>query len=150
MAIWRKWRTTWKKLERVFCHWIYFHLSSKIFLWPSDGGHRPHGFVTDWDFSKSQSYTCWQHLAVKSTSRLGLCDSLWKTRFHTRRLRAAHQRTKAKCKVVKQKSSSAWAHCVFFSRPTNISDYELGSLQITTYRDGRRLSHSVYVEWDND
>ena len=28
-------------LERVFCCWIYFHLRSKIFFWPSHGGH-PH------------------------------------------------------------------------------------------------------------
>jgi len=36
------------ELERVFCRWIYFHLRSKIFFWPSYGGGRsppspPHG-----------------------------------------------------------------------------------------------------------
>ena len=85
IAIWRKGRTTWMELERVFCHWNYFHFSSKIFYGRLTGGDRLHGSVTDWDFSQSQSYTCWQHLAVKSTSHLGLlCGSLWTTRFHTR------------------------------------------------------------------
>jgi len=30
-------RTTRTELERVFCHWIYFHLRSKIFSWLSWG-----------------------------------------------------------------------------------------------------------------
>ena len=33
-AIRRKRRTTRTEL-RVFCRWVYFHLYSKIFLWPS-------------------------------------------------------------------------------------------------------------------
>ena len=35
MAILRKRRTTRKELEKVFCRWIYFHLRSQIFFWPS-------------------------------------------------------------------------------------------------------------------
>jgi len=31
-------QTTRMELERVFCRWIYFHLCSKIFLWPSCRG----------------------------------------------------------------------------------------------------------------
>jgi len=33
------------ELDRVFCRWIYFHLRSKIFFWPSyagGGGDRLH------------------------------------------------------------------------------------------------------------
>jgi len=41
IAIWRKGRTTWMELERVFCHWNYFHFSSKNILWPSYGGRSP-------------------------------------------------------------------------------------------------------------
>ena len=26
------------ELDRVFCRWIYFHLRSKIFFWPSYAG----------------------------------------------------------------------------------------------------------------
>jgi len=37
MAIRRKRRTTRTEL-RVFCRWVYFHLYSKIFLWPSSRG----------------------------------------------------------------------------------------------------------------
>ena len=35
MPIGHKRRTTRTELERVFCRWIYFHLSTKICLWPS-------------------------------------------------------------------------------------------------------------------
>ena len=34
-------RTTQTELEKVFCRWIYFHLHSKIFFWPSYGGRSP-------------------------------------------------------------------------------------------------------------
>ena len=30
-----------REKERVFCRWIYFHLRSKIFLWPSSGAIVP-------------------------------------------------------------------------------------------------------------
>jgi len=34
-------RTTRKELRGVFCRRVYFHLCSKIYFWPSNGG-RPH------------------------------------------------------------------------------------------------------------
>ena len=37
---------------------IIFTLVQKIFYGRLTGGDRPHGSVTDWDFSQSQSYTC--------------------------------------------------------------------------------------------
>ena len=42
-----RWKTQ-TELERVFCRWIYFHLRSKIYFWPSywGGGDCPHGFAT--------------------------------------------------------------------------------------------------------
>ena len=33
------------ELERVFCRWIYFHLRSKIFFWPSYEGQSPRSEV---------------------------------------------------------------------------------------------------------
>ena len=35
MAIRHNRRTKRTELERVFCRWIYFHLRSKNFFWPS-------------------------------------------------------------------------------------------------------------------
>jgi len=42
MAIRHKNRTTWTELQRVFCCWIYFHISSKIFSGLLTGGDRPY------------------------------------------------------------------------------------------------------------
>jgi len=83
MAIWHKKADDINGI-RVFCHWIYFHLRSKIFYGPLRGRSPPS--VTDWDLSRSKSHTRWQYPAVQSTSsRLPsstLCGSLRKTRFH--------------------------------------------------------------------
>ena len=61
---------------REFCHWIYFYLRSKHILMALLGGGRSSPappWIRHWlGFSQSKSYTCWQHLAVKSTSRLQL------------------------------------------------------------------------------
>jgi len=51
MAIRHDGQPTRTELEIVFCRWIYFHLRSEIFFWPSYGGqspppHRPHGSAT--------------------------------------------------------------------------------------------------------
>ena len=34
-------RTTGTQSEATFCRWIYFHLRSEIFFWPSYGGRSP-------------------------------------------------------------------------------------------------------------
>jgi len=84
MAIWRKGRTTWTELERVFWYWIYFHLSSEIFYGPFTGGDRP-PWIRHWlGFQSEQvvymltsgcqvDFACWT-----------LCGSLWKASFHAR------------------------------------------------------------------
>jgi len=54
--------------ERVFCRWIYFHLRSKIFFWPSyGGGDRPIAppWIGHW---WSVSFTNWR--AESHTDRL--------------------------------------------------------------------------------
>ena len=88
MAIWHKKVDDMNGIRESFVTGFIFTHVQNIFLWLSYGRRSPpsppHGSVADWDFSQSQSYTCWQHVAFKSTSRLRLCGSLWKKRFHTR------------------------------------------------------------------
>ena len=91
--------TTWMKLEREFSvTGFIFTYVQKYFYGPLMGGDCPHGSVTDWDFSQSKWYTCWQHTAVKSTLRLQLCVVHYGKHTVTHVVRAVHQWTKVKCK----------------------------------------------------
>jgi len=84
MAIWHKSHTTYTELERIFCHWIYFHLCSKnIFMAVLRG--RLHPLMDPsltWISVRASGiqYTRWQHLAVQSTSsRFRFCSVMGRT-----------------------------------------------------------------------
>ena len=63
-----------RERERVFCRWIYFHLRSKIFFWPSYGGGdrpiAPPPWIGHW---WSVSFTNWR--ADSHTDKLE-CSSI--------------------------------------------------------------------------
>jgi len=72
MAIWHKKADDMNGIRESFLSLNLFSLSFKIYFmallrWAIAPIAPPHGSVTEWDFSQNKSYTCWQHLAVKST-----------------------------------------------------------------------------------
>ena len=85
MAIWHKKADDMNGIRESFVTGFIFTYVQNIFLWPSYGGNRSHRppWIRHWlCFSQSKSCTCWQHLAVKSTSRLWLCGTQCQWRSH--------------------------------------------------------------------
>jgi len=90
--------TTWMKLERVFCHWIYFHVRSKIFLWPSYGGRSP-PWIRHWLGFQSEQVI---YMLTTHCCQVDLHLQLYVVHYGkhtvTHVVRAVHQWTKVKCK----------------------------------------------------
>jgi len=73
-------RMTWTELERVFCHWIYFHFRSKYISWPSYGGRSPPSPPPPWirhwvGFQSEQVVYMLTTSCCQVYSRLRLCGS---------------------------------------------------------------------------
>ena len=96
MAIWHKKVDYMNRVRKSFLSLDLCSLTCKnIFMTLSHGGSPP--CVRHW--LGFQLEPCWQHLAVKSTSRLRLYVVHYGKRAFTH-VRPAHQCTKAKCNVV--------------------------------------------------
>jgi len=89
MTIWRKKANGMNgiRVERVFCHWIYFHLRSKIFYGPLTGGAIAPMDPSLTGISEQVVYMLTTSGCQVDFASSTLCGSLWKTRFHTRKLR---------------------------------------------------------------
>ena len=110
------------ELDRVFCRWIYFHLRSKIFFWPSYAGGRsppspPYvsttasGNLYDW-----RTVEVWNYWVVNVMSWVE-CTTLWLLQACARvtvcQARASRRRTcsarcLAACRCSAPRPSTRW------------------------------------------